>query len=272
MEKGKLKYVLLVGADTTDPYNHLGAGSVSYVPTAYLPYVQYVSFSPTDEVLVDADDDGVGEVPIGRLPVRTPAELAAVVAKLKAWEAKRSPRPAAPRCSPPGVGSRHLARRDQPLLLHLARHLERGYCDAGGDSNRRRCAAVLAAMNAGTPLVSFVGHSSMGQWDFTPILKWQDVAGSPTPASRTSYRSGGAGTATTSSRRSSRSRRRMLLTPDVGVAAAIGATTLTTEPRTAAREPLLRPVNAGAATVGEAFHGAKQELRAQAARTTRSSA
>ena len=83
---GNLRYVLLVGADTTDPYDHLGLGSVSFVPTDYKNFVPVVTYSPTDESLVDRANDGLGDVPIGRLPVRTPAELDAVVAKLYDWE------------------------------------------------------------------------------------------------------------------------------------------------------------------------------------------
>ncbi len=37
-------------------------------------------------------------------------------------------------------------------------------------------ASVLDAFAQGVPLISYVGHSAFGQWDFTPILRWQDVA------------------------------------------------------------------------------------------------
>ena len=264
-EQGKLKYVLLVGADTTDPYNHLGAGSVSYVPTAYLPYVQYITFSPTDEVLVDADGDLVGEVPIGRLPVRTPAELQQVVAKLKAWESNLATggRNAllTAGASDPGASLASINRSYASSLGawngDLVTAEEHG---AGAVRN-----AVLAAMNAGTPLVSFVGHSSMGQWDRTPILKWQDVAGFANAGKPNIVAQWGCwnsyyvepGTESLSAR--------MLITPDAGVAAAIGATTLTTDTSHQMLGNLFYVrVNEGAATIGEAFHQAKRELRTQA--------
>ncbi|MEO7973494.1 MAG: C25 family cysteine peptidase, partial [Thermoanaerobaculia bacterium] len=57
---------------------------------------------------------------------------------------------------------------------------------------------------------------------------------------------------------------RLLRQPDAGAAGAIGATTLTTESSHRLLGTLFfARVNAGAATVGEAFHGAKQDLKRQ---------
>ena len=264
-EKGKLKYVLVVGADTTDPYNHLGTGSVSYVPTFYLPYVEYITFSPTDETLVDADGDLVGEVPIGRLPVRTPTELQQVVAKIRAWEQNIA------------AGARDALLTAGAADAHSSfAAINRSYSASLGGWNGATVTAeeqgvaavrdaVLAAMNAGTPLVSFVGHSSMGQWDFTPILRWQDVAGFTNAGRPNLVAQWGCwnsyyvepGTESLSAR--------MLITPNNGAAAAIGATTLTSDVSHQRLGNLFyAAVNGGAATVGDAFHNAKRELRTQA--------
>ena len=125
--------------------------------------------------------------------------------------------------------------------------------------------AVLAAMNAGTPLVSFVGHSSMGQWDFTPILTWQDVAGFTNAGRPNLVAQWGCwnsyyvepGTESLSAR--------MLITPDTGAAAAIGATTLTSDVSHQRLGNLFyAAIDSGAASVGDAFHNAKRELRTQA--------
>jgi subtilisin-like proprotein convertase family protein len=263
--KGKLKYVLLVGADTTDPYDHLGAGSVSFVPTDYKSFVQYITFSPTDETLVDADGDGVGDVPIGRLPVRTATELQAVVAKLRAWEQNLS---TATLDALLASGA-----SDEPGTLTT---LNQSYAssldtwtgtlapvdDLGAPAVRT---AVLAAMNAGTPLVSFVGHSAMGQWDFTPILRWQDVAAFTNTGKPNLVAQWGCWNSYYVEPGSESLSARMLATPDAGVAAAIGATTLTSDSSHQMLGNLFyRQVNLGAATVGEAFHNAKVELSHQA--------
>ncbi|HET9768573.1 MAG TPA: C25 family cysteine peptidase, partial [Thermoanaerobaculia bacterium] len=174
---GNLRYVLLVGADTTDPYDHLGRGSISFVPTEYLPFVQYISFSPTDERLVDANGDGVADVPIGRLPVRTPSEVSAVVSKLLRWEqnlptlSKQALLVSG--ASDSGTELADLNETYRQALPSWSSSVAQ--VDLLGAPATRQ--AVLDRFNAGTALMSFVGHSSPGQWDFTPLLRWSDAAG-----------------------------------------------------------------------------------------------
>ncbi len=258
---GRLQYVLLVGADTTDPYDHLGLGSVSYVPTAYLDYAQYVSFSPSDEALVDANDDGVGEVPIGRLPVRTPAELEAVVAKLQRWEAN------APELNTGALLVAGASDGDQAMtdLAESYASSLQGWETALAPVDELGVAAardtVLEAMNLGTPLVSYVGHSSRGQWDFTPLLKWQDVAALRNADYPNLVTQWGCWNAYYVEPASESLASRLLVQPNAGAAGVIGAMTLTSE---AAHQALgnafFRQVGNGARTVGEAFHAAKREI------------
>ncbi len=264
-EKGNLKYVLLVGADTTDPYNHLGTGSVSFVPTFYLAFVNGINFSPTDEALVDANGDGVGEVPIGRLPVHTPTELASVVAKLRTWEQNVTTTGlSALLAAGASDDSSALAKLDRTYQSSLdAWNGTVAPVDEMGAPAVR--AAVLAAMNAGTPLVSYVGHSAMGQWDFNPVLRWQDVAGFTNTGKPNLVAQWGCWNSYYVEPGNESLSARMLTTPDAGVAGTIGATTLTTD---ASHQMLgnlfYAQINHGAATVGDAFHAAKVELSHQA--------
>ncbi len=78
--------VLLVGGDSYDPYDYLGLGSISFVPSFYQRINEFVAFGPTDELVVDRDSDRIPDLPIGRLPVRTLADLEAVIAKMWAWQ------------------------------------------------------------------------------------------------------------------------------------------------------------------------------------------
>ena len=75
------EYVLLVGGDSYDYRNYLGAGSVSFLPTLYVATGNGIFFAPADPLLADADGDRVPDVAIGRFPVRTAAELDALIAK-----------------------------------------------------------------------------------------------------------------------------------------------------------------------------------------------
>ncbi len=133
--------------------------------------------------------------------------------------------------------------------------------DAGTATVRQQ---VLDAINSGAHLVSYVGHSSMGQWDFTPILKWQDVATLTNAGLPNLFTAWGCWNSYYVEPTIESLSARLLRQPDAGAAGAIGATTLTSETSHRLLGTLFfARVNAGAATVGEAFHGAKQDLQAQ---------
>jgi len=263
--QGNLRYALLVGGDTVDPYDHLGIGSVSYVPSFYLPYAEYpIAFSATDETMVDFDGDAVGEVPIGRLPVRTPAELEAVVAKIAQWEAN---------VASGGFGA--LLAAGASDTARVVSNLNEDYAqslaawspllaqvdDLGTPAVR---SAVLDALGTGTPLVSYVGHSSAPRWDFNPILQWQDVAGLDNAGAPNLVTQWGCWNSYYMDPAYESLSAHLLRRVDGGAAGTIGAMTLTTDSahRTLGNLFFAR-VGAGAATVGDAFRGAKLDLAAQ---------
>jgi uncharacterized repeat protein (TIGR01451 family) len=80
-----VRYVLLVGGDTYDYFNHSGANSVSFLPTHYRPTSPFVRYAPTDAPFADTTGDDLSDVAIGRLPVRTMDELATVIGKTLAY-------------------------------------------------------------------------------------------------------------------------------------------------------------------------------------------
>jgi subtilisin-like proprotein convertase family protein len=258
-KKRTLKYVVLVGADTTDPHNHLGLGSMTLVPTAYLSFVQYVSFSPSDETLVDADGDSLGEVPIGRLPARTPSEVEEMVAKILAWEQNVAPSGRGALLAAGGNGSL-FASINQSYANTLDTWAPT-VVSVGTQGTAAVRGAVLAALNAGTPLVSYVGHSSIGQWDFTPVLTWQDIASLTNTGRPNLLVQWGCWNAYYVEPNVESLSARLMRTPGVGAAATIGATTLTTESSHMALGTLFyQKLNGTPASVGEAFHAAKVEL------------
>jgi hypothetical protein len=74
--------VLLVGDATLDPRNQLGRGDFDLVPTRLLD--TYPIETASDDWFTDLDGDHIADVPVGRLPVRTPGELTIVLGKLLA--------------------------------------------------------------------------------------------------------------------------------------------------------------------------------------------
>lgn len=90
----EIEHVLIVGGATSDPKNYSGAGSVDFVPTVFARTGRIILHTPADGLLVDLygvegrDDarDGVPDRSIGRWPVRTAAELEAIIDKTLAYQ------------------------------------------------------------------------------------------------------------------------------------------------------------------------------------------
>lgn len=78
------QYVLLVGDSTFDPKNYLGFGELNFIPTKLVDTVYTETGS--DETLADFNDDGLAELAVGRLSVRTPAEVTTILAKVMNFE------------------------------------------------------------------------------------------------------------------------------------------------------------------------------------------
>jgi len=82
-------YVLLAGDASFDAKNYLGFGSNDLVPTRLID-TQFME-TASDDWLADFDGDGLAEIGVGRLPIRSVPEAAAVVAKIVTYD--RLPRP-----------------------------------------------------------------------------------------------------------------------------------------------------------------------------------
>jgi hypothetical protein len=76
------RFVVLVGDATIDPRDYAGLGDADFVPTKQVPMTQIALESASDDWFVDFNDDGLPEIAIGRLPVRTPEHAQSMIAKI----------------------------------------------------------------------------------------------------------------------------------------------------------------------------------------------
>jgi hypothetical protein len=81
------RFVLLVGDASFDPRNYYGFGNFDFVPTKLIETVYLETAS--DDWFVDFNGDGLPDMAIGRIPVRTEEEAAGVVSKLIGYEQSR---------------------------------------------------------------------------------------------------------------------------------------------------------------------------------------
>jgi hypothetical protein len=168
-EKGT-RYVLLVGGDTYDYKNYLGVGSLSFIPSLYVP-AGGLSYVPADPLFGDVDGDFVPDLPVGRLPVRTNQELAAVVAKTLAYEAKSYPRTfLAASDLTDSVERISFSQISHQMLQGLGSNwsVEQVDMDALGVPVAR--AKVLDALNRGVAFTQYFGHSSYNVWSFSILF------------------------------------------------------------------------------------------------------
>jgi len=168
-EKGT-RYVVLVGGDSYDYKNYLGAGSLSFIPSLYVP-AGGLSFVPADPLFGDTDGDAVPEVPVGRLPVRTSQELAAVVAKTLAYEAKSYPRTfLAASDLTDSVERISFSQISHQMLQGLGTgwSVEQVDMDALGVPVAR--AKVIDTLNRGVAFTQYFGHSSYNVWSFSILF------------------------------------------------------------------------------------------------------
>jgi hypothetical protein len=175
---GKPDYVLLVGDASSDPKNYTGNGGANadVIPTAWVDTALMEASS--DEALVDLNGDMVGEMAIGRLPVRTAAELQVVLGKILNTEPVSSDvanqRGALMVADLPIgydfiVGNQNIRTR-LPAAMQVT-----AVNRADGEAAVVR-QALINRVNAGPLLVNFFGHGTSGMWTGAGILRYFDAA------------------------------------------------------------------------------------------------
>jgi len=79
-------YLLLVGDASYDPRNYLGVGNFDFVPSKQVDIGTINTATSletaSDDWLTDFNDDGIADISLGRLPVRTVAEANLMVSKI----------------------------------------------------------------------------------------------------------------------------------------------------------------------------------------------
>lgn len=166
------RYVLLVGGDTLDYFNYTGSNSVSFVPTPYRITHPFIRFGAADSAYADIDSDGLADLAIGRFPVRSNAELAALIGKTLAY-ANTSFAGQSVLLSDRNSGGINYGDQLAPIGNYLGsgwsmNSLRLQNYPSGAAAQAR--ADLVNAVNGGQALVAFLGHSAPGSWTFEGLL------------------------------------------------------------------------------------------------------
>jgi uncharacterized repeat protein (TIGR01451 family) len=163
------RFAMLVGDASFDPRNYVGYGDLDFVPTRYLPTVYMKAAS--DDWLVDFDGDGLPNMYLGRLSVRTEADAQAVVDKIVSY-------------SPPStkkvlvvvdVNDPTFSFADAAIgvknTIPPAFAVQNFDIDWSVDR-----AGLFSGLNDNPTIVNYIGHGSIEGWSNTSILTSADVA------------------------------------------------------------------------------------------------
>jgi peptidase C25-like protein len=168
------RYVLLVGDATYDPRNFTRRGNFDFVPTVFVDTV-YME-APSDDSLADFDNDGVPEIAVGRLPVRTTDQAAVVVAKIVRYDQGGH------------TGRDVLLVADKNIDYDFEAESKTlyGLIPAGvtvntvyrneGPTDAAVRSRLLAALDQGPTIVNFFGHGATNIWTEASILRAADAA------------------------------------------------------------------------------------------------
>lgn len=155
------KFVTLVGDGSLDPKNYLGAGDFSFVPSKLIDAssIEYAS----DDWLVDGNGDDIPDIAVGRLPVRSASEAAALVAKIIAYETSGTFNKSAMLVTDTNdIWEFTETTAEIRALLPSEYVVDEVNRSVEGDSAARQM--ILTGASAGPGLVSFSGHGSIDTW------------------------------------------------------------------------------------------------------------
>ena len=166
------RFVLIVGDASIDPKNYQGQGDFDLVPTRLID-TQFME-TASDDWFADFDVDGIAEMAVGRLPVRTAQESASMVAKIKGYDGAANPE---------GVllisdsrdgydfASASAQLRSSIPADTAVEGVDRDKLDAATAKSQ-----VMSALNRGPKIVNYAGHGSVGIWNGS-LLTSEDAKG-----------------------------------------------------------------------------------------------
>jgi hypothetical protein len=165
------RYVLLVGDASIDPRNYLGFGNQDFVPTKLVDATLLETAS--DDALGDFNGDGLTEIAIGRLPVKTIEQAQRVLGKITSYAPGQTTNGAL-LVSDRKDGYDFEAASEEVRSL-LPADLSITKVNRRDNPTEQVRSEIMGGINAGPLLVNFTGHGSTDVWTGAGILSAADA-------------------------------------------------------------------------------------------------
>lgn len=166
------RYILLLGDAELAPWQGNSDILRTRIPTAFIT-TPYLGETPSDAALLG---DVAGNVALGRIPARSPAEVDAIVQKILTYEQNPTPR-------------RHLILNDGDAEFVTFAAEIAAFWQRQGDTVARfnttsslARPAILEALQEGPAWLHYVGHGSPLLWSRAQILTVEDASSWSAPA------------------------------------------------------------------------------------------
>ena len=165
------RYVLLVGDASLDPRNYLNPGHQDFVPTKLVDATTLETAS--DDALCDFDNDGLADIVVGRLPVKTVEQAQKVIGKIANY-APGQPAYGALLVSDRKDGYDFEAASGQVRDL-LPPDMSVTVVNRRDNPTEQVRSEIIGGINAGPLLVNFAGHGSTDVWTGASVLNSADA-------------------------------------------------------------------------------------------------
>jgi hypothetical protein len=162
--QNKPKYLLLVGDASLDPRNYLGFGYFDFVPTRIISTSELKTAS--DDWFTDFNDNGVAQIPTGRLPVRTVDDAKTLIGKIVGYDSSEGGDWSTQALmvadqNDPSLDFTQEARSVQALLPPGLNVTDVFAANLDAATARQD---IIDGINAGKLLVNYNGHGSVEVW------------------------------------------------------------------------------------------------------------
>ena len=169
------RYVIFAGDSSLDPRNYMALpnGGVDFVPTKLVD----ATFNETcsDDWFTDFDNDGIANIPVGRLPLRTTSDASLILSKIVNFAPVLPESAMLVADDPTGYYFNFEAANDDVQALLPGSMTVQRVNVRTQPSPAQAKANVIAGFNSGRDLVNYTGHGNVDVWAGSSIFHSNDA-------------------------------------------------------------------------------------------------
>lgn len=169
------RFVLLVGKASYDYRNYLNAPNKNLLPTFLVETPNLRQVASDNWFATSSDQDVRPQLAIGRIPAKTSEQVARVVSKIIAFESSSDSRQRAVFVADDKEPSFEAMANALATRLATGMQAQKIYlADHKGDVKSAR-AEIVKAWNAGSLLMTYIGHGSIDTWAEGPLFSVENL-------------------------------------------------------------------------------------------------